>query len=87
MQLPIQSKESPQHCDLLAGTSLEYIQTMCPGFNTETDINSDMRQSAIIKRECNKLNVDVASPQETRLAESGSLTESNYTFYWQDKPE
>uniref|UniRef100_A0A2C9KQ66 Endonuclease/exonuclease/phosphatase domain-containing protein n=1 Tax=Biomphalaria glabrata TaxID=6526 RepID=A0A2C9KQ66_BIOGL len=46
-----------------------------------------MRQTAIIDRELSRLNIDVACLQETRLADSGSLTESNYTFYWQGQPE
>ena len=60
---------------------------MCPGFNTDPDLITDLRQTAVIDRELSRLNIDVACLQETRLAESGSLKENNYTFYWQGKPE
>ncbi|XP_066294596.1 craniofacial development protein 2-like [Branchiostoma lanceolatum] len=32
-----------------------------------------------------RLNVDIAALQETRLADSGTLKEQDYTFYWQGK--
>ena len=32
-----------------------------------------------------RLNVDIATLQETRLADSGALKEKDYTFYWQGK--
>ena len=60
---------------------------MCPGFNTDPDSVSDLRQTAIIDRELNRLGVDIACLQETRLAGSGSIKEKHYTFYWQGKPE
>ena len=31
------------------------------------------------------MNVDIASLQETRLPESGSMMEKHYTFFWQGK--
>ena len=32
-----------------------------------------------------KLNVDIATLQETRLADTGTIKEKNYTFYWKGK--
>ncbi|KAI8778553.1 craniofacial development protein 2, partial [Biomphalaria glabrata] len=50
------------------------IRTMCPGFNTDPELVTDMRQTTIIDRELSRLNIDVACLQEIRLADSGSLT-------------
>ena len=48
------------------------------------DIN-DVRKTAIINDELLRLNVDIAALQETRLANTGSIKEKNYTFYWKGK--
>ena len=55
---------------------------MCPGINTDLDQIQDVRKTAIIAEELNKLGVDIAALQETRLAETGSLREAKYTFFW-----
>ena len=44
---------------------------------------SDSRKTAVINNELLRLNVDIATIQETRLADSGALKEKDYTFYWQ----
>ena len=46
---------------------------------------NDSRKTAVINDELKRLNVDIATLQETRLADSGSLKENDYTFYWQGK--
>ncbi|XP_078265950.1 alpha-1,4-N-acetylglucosaminyltransferase-like [Rhinoraja longicauda] len=46
---------------------------------------SDSRKAAVKNNELKRLNVDIATLQETRLADSGSLKEKDYTFYWQGK--
>ena len=46
---------------------------------------SDSRKTAVINNELLRLNVDIATLQETRLADSGALEEKDYTFYWQGK--
>ena len=46
---------------------------------------NDSRETAVINDELKRLNVDIATLQETRLADSGSLKENDYTFYWQGK--
>lgn len=48
------------------------------------DIN-DSRKTAVINDELKRLNVDIATLQETRLADSGTLKEKDYTFFWQGK--
>ena len=47
----------------------------------------DSRKTAIINAELSRLNVDIAALQETRLADSGMLRESDYTFFWQGRAE
>ena len=67
------------------------VRTMCPGFTADPDCNLQRqgatRKTALIDRELAKLAVDVAALQETRLAESGSIKEQNYTFFWMGKAE
>ena len=46
-----------------------------------------MRKTAVINNELLRLQVDIAALQETRLADTGSLTESDYTLFWQGKKE
>ena len=46
---------------------------------------SDARKTAVIDKELARLGVDIATLQETRLADSGTLREKDYTFYWQGK--
>ena len=48
------------------------------------DVN-DARKTAVIDKELARLGVDIATLQETRLADSGTLKEKDYTFYWQGK--
>ena len=57
---------------------------MTPGFDGK-DLNktSELRKTFIINRELFRLKVDIAALQETRLADSGSIKEANYTFFWQ----
>ena len=45
----------------------------------------DARKTAVINDELLRLKVDLAVLQGTRLAESGSLKEKDYTFFWQGK--
>lgn len=41
-----------------------------------------IRRTALIDIELQKANIDIAALSETRIAEEGSLRESNYTFFW-----
>ena len=45
----------------------------------------DARKTAVINDELKRLEVDIASLQETRLADSGTLKEKDYTFFWHGK--
>ena len=45
----------------------------------------DSRKTAVINNELKRLNVDIATLQETRFADSGTLKEKDYTFFWQGK--
>ncbi len=55
---------------------------MIPGLTDYLQKLDDARKTAVIDSELARLNVDIACLQETRLADSGSIKEANYTFYW-----
>ena len=46
---------------------------------------SDVWKTAIINNELLHLQIDIAALQETQLAESRYLRESDYTFFWQGR--
>ena len=58
---------------------------MCPGITEDLQSINDMRRTAVIDRELKRLKIDIACLQETRLPDSGSLKETNYTFFWQGR--
>ena len=58
---------------------------MRPGLSNDLQQINDSRKTAIIDSELDRLNIDIATLQETRLAENGSLKEERYTFFWQGK--
>ena len=39
-------------------------------------------ETALVARELDRYNIDIAALQETRLEGQGSLQENNYTFFW-----
>ena len=45
----------------------------------------DSRKTAVINNELKRLKVDIATLHETRPADSGTLKEKDYTFFWQGK--
>ncbi|XP_033118973.1 craniofacial development protein 2-like [Anneissia japonica] len=47
--------------------------------------NAKLRKSSIIDQELDRLNIDIAALQETRLLGFGSVAEKNYTFFWKGK--
>ena len=61
------------------------VRTMLSGLSEDLQDIDDARKTAVINDELNRLSVDIAALQETRLAESGTLKENDYTFYWQGK--
>ena len=67
------------------------ICKICPGFTTDPDLNHRgpglPRKTALIDRELANLAVDIATLQETRLADTSSITEQNFTFFWTGKAE
>ena len=54
-------------------------------FSTSLQDIKDSRKTAVINDELKRLNVDIATLQETRLADSGALKEKDYIFFWQGK--
>ena len=45
------------------------------------------RRTALLDRELERYNVDIAALSETRLPDAGETPESTYTFFWSGKPE
>ena len=45
----------------------------------------DSRETAVINNDLRRLDVDIATLQETWLADSGTLKEKDYTFFWLGK--
>ena len=43
------------------------------------------QETAVINDELKRLSVDIATLQETWLANAGTLKERDYTFFWQGK--
>ena len=62
-----------------------HVRTMTTGFSASLQDVKDSRKTAVINDELKRLNVDIATLQETRLADSGSLKEKDYTFFWRRK--
>ena len=55
------------------------------GLSASVQDIKDSRKTAVINDELKRLNVDIATLQETRLADSGTLKEKDYTVFWQEK--
>ena len=49
------------------------VRTMRPGLSNDLQQINDSRKLAIIDSELDRLNIDIATLQQTRLAENGSL--------------
>ena len=58
---------------------------MLTGISEKLQDVSDSRKTAVINNELLRFNVDIATLQETRLADSEALNEKDCTFYWQGK--
>ena len=58
---------------------------MCPGLAADLQQIDDARKTAVIDKELFRLNIDIACLQETRLADSGTIKEASFTFFWQGK--
>ena len=59
---------------------------MTPGFSDDLKQISDARKTAVIDMELSRLQMDIVALQETRLADSGSVRERHFSFFWQGKP-
>jgi len=58
---------------------------MTPGLSDDLQAINDARKTSVINDELVRLQVDIATLQETRLADSGTLREKDFTFFWQGK--
>ncbi|XP_048004286.1 uncharacterized protein LOC125240437 [Leguminivora glycinivorella] len=61
------------------------MRTGFPNTCENLDIAQDLRKTYNIDVELNRLKVDIAALQETRIEDEGSLREAHYTFYWKGK--
>ena len=57
-----------------------------PDFSDDLQEVNDARRTAVIDRELSRLQMDIVALQETRLPETGSVRERNFTLFWQGKP-
>ncbi|XP_068684158.1 uncharacterized protein [Montipora capricornis] len=62
------------------------VRTVRPGATNDLQQLNDARKTAVIDRELQRLSIDIACLQETRLPDSGFMKEANYTFFWQGRP-
>ena len=60
---------------------------MLTGLTKDIRSTDSLRKTAVIIRELDRLNVDIATLQKTRLVGSGSLIEKDYKFFWHGKDE
>ena len=58
---------------------------MMSGLSQDLQDISDARKTAVINDELKRLNVNIATLQETWPANAGTLKERDYTFFWQGK--
>ena len=58
---------------------------MTTGLSASLQDIKNSRKTAVINDEMKRLNVDIATLQKTRLADSGTLKEKDYIFFWQGK--
>ena len=61
------------------------VQTLMSGLMEDFQDISDAKKRAVINNELKRLNADITTLQETRLAGAGTLKEKDYTFYCQGK--
>ena len=61
------------------------VRTMTTGSTDDLMEIADLRKTAAIDLELKRLGVDIAALQETRLPDSGTKREENFTFFWKGK--
>ena len=62
------------------------VRTMTPGFSDNLQEVNDARKTAVIDRELRRLQMHIVALQGTRLPETGSVRERDFTLFWQGKP-
>ena len=66
-------------------TSIQKLKIATWNVQTMLDMQDKprpIRKTALIARELQRLNIDVAALTETRKENAGNLTEGDYTFFW-----
>ena len=62
------------------------IRTLSPGIDSLDVRHGEIRQAKLVDQELTRLRADIVALQETRLAETGSIREDNFTFFWRGLP-
>lgn len=57
------------------------VRTMTTGIDSDFT-NPEIRKSAVIADELERLNIDICALSETRLSDQGTIREHGYSFYW-----
>ena len=71
---------------MVSGFSTDlFHSSMIPSLSHDLQDISYARKTAVINNKLKRLNVDIATLQETWLANAGTLKEGDYTFFWQGK--
>ncbi|GFO31429.1 hypothetical protein PoB_005793400 [Plakobranchus ocellatus] len=69
------------------GLETKDVRTMCPRLSNDLQKVDDTRTTVVISSELQRLNIDKAALQETRLPSNGRIREKDYTFWQGRGPE
>ncbi|XP_061910695.1 craniofacial development protein 2-like [Entelurus aequoreus] len=78
-------RESNTDVRITEGKTTTVREHKAYGLSDDLQAISDARKTSVINDELVRLQVDIAVLQETRLVDSGTLRENNFTFFWQGK--
>ena len=62
------------------------VRTMTSDFSDDMQEVNDACKTTVIDRELSRLQMDIVALRETRLPETGSVRERDFTLFWQGKP-
>ena len=82
---PGNDKRKPSKKRLALKLGCWNVWTMRPSLSQDLQDISYARKTVVINNELKRLNVDIATLQETWLANVGTLKERDYTLFWQGK--
>ena len=62
------------------------VRIITPGFSDDLQEVNNARKTAVIDRELSRLQMDIVALRETRLPETESVRERDFTLFWNGKP-